>query len=137
MKQEHSQNSVALHLMVSRISASSLPSAIRKNSFIINDVPADLHANTDENMLATVLSSILQIVINHTENSCIRIAANVNDKIVNVQMQDNNFNGNVIESDLKQVQTIANKMGGYLSIHTNLKKITSIAFSFPNIPQAA
>jgi hypothetical protein len=126
-----------LDQLVSLLAAGSLPAAVHRKSFIVNDVPRALPISADENMLATVLSSILQIVISHTENSCIRIAANINDKIVNVQMQDNNFNGNVIESDLKQVQTIANKMGGYLSIHTNLKKITSIAFSFPNIPQAA
>jgi hypothetical protein len=127
-----------LDQLVSLLAAGSLPAAVHRKSFIVNDVPRALSISADENMLATVLSSILQIVINHTENSCIRIAANVNDKIVNVQMQDSSsFNGNVIESDLKHVQTIANKMGGYLSINTNLKKITSIAFSFPNIPQAA
>ena len=126
-----------LDQLVSLLAAGSLPAAVHRKSFIVNDVPRSLSISADENMLATVLSCILQIVINHTENSCIRIAANVNDKIVNVQMHDSSFNGIVIENDLKQVQTIANKMGGYLSINTDLKKITGIAFSFPNIPYAA
>ncbi len=134
----HISTKKTLDQLVSILAAGSLPAAVHRKSFIVNDVPHALAISADEDMLAAVLGSILEIVINHTENSCIRIAAQVNDKIVNVQMQDNgSFSSNVIENDLKQVQTIASKMGGYLSINTNLKKVTSIAFSFPNLPQAA
>ena len=125
--------------LVSLLAAGYLPTAVRRKSFIINDVPHALSITTDENMLATVLGSILHAVVSHTENSCIRIAANVYDKVVQVSMQDsgNSFNGDAIANELQQVQALAEKMGGYLSMDSKMQKITSIAFSFPNLPQAA
>jgi|SRR5882724_10541700 len=128
-----------LDQLVSLLAAGSLPTAVRRKSFIVNDVPHALSITTDENMLATVLGSILHTVVCHTENSCIRIAANVYDKIVQVSMQDssNCFNSDVVANELQQVQALAEKMGGYLSMNSKLQKVTSIAFSFPNLPQAA
>ena len=133
MKQELSQNPVALHLMVSRISASSLPSAIRKNSFIINDVPADLHANTDENMLATVFGSLLNTVITHSENCCIRISAKLFGRVVLFQLKDTpRLNNSAFAGNLRQVQLLAEKIGGTVSISNERDEATTIVFSFVN-----
>ncbi len=127
-----------LDQLVSILAAGSLPAAVRRKSFIVNDVPRAMFISADENLLATVLGTILHTVINHTENSCIRIAANVFDDIVYVQMQDScSFSSDAVAGDLQQVQTLAQKMGGHVSLNRKREKVTSIAFSFPNLPQAA
>ena len=133
MKKEFLHNPVALYLMVSRISASSIPSATRKNSFIINDVPADLQANTDENMLATVFGSLLNTVITHSENCCIRISAKLYGKVVLFQLKETHrLNNSALAGSLRQVQQLAEKFGGTVSISDNHDQATTIVFSFVN-----
>jgi anaerobic glycerol-3-phosphate dehydrogenase len=139
MKNELTQTKVALHLMVSRISASSLTSASRKNSFIINDVPADLQAHTDENMLAAVLGSLLNTVITHTENCCIRISAKLYGRVVLLQLKETHqFHSHALAVNLKQVQQLAEKIGGTISVSNNCREASTIVFSFVNnFPLAA
>ena len=139
MKNEFTQNHVALHLMVNRISASSLPSATRKNSFIINDIPADLQAGTDENMLATIFGSLLNTVITHTENCCIRISAKVYGKVVVLHLKETHrLNTPAFTGNIRQVQQLAEKIGGTVSVSNSRNEATTIVFSFiNNLPLAA
>jgi hypothetical protein len=126
-------NPVVLHLLVSRISASSLPSATRKNSFIINDVPDDLEANTDEHMLATVFGSLLNTVITHSENCCIRISAKLYGKVVLFHLRETSrLNSPAFAGNIRQVQQLAEKIGGTVSISNNRDAATTIVFSFVN-----
>lgn len=139
MKKEIIQTPVALHLLVSRISASSVPSATRKNSFIINDVPADLQANTDEHMLALVFDSLLNTVITYTENCCIRVSAKLYGKVVLCQLKETHpVNSPAFAGNLRQVQQLAEKIGGSVSISNERGDSTTIVFSFiNNLTQAA
>lgn len=139
MKSKFTQNHVALHLMVNRISASSLPSATRKNSFIINDVPADLQTSTDENMLATIFGSLLNTVITHTENCCIRISAKVYGKVVLLHLKETHrLNSPAFAGNIRQLQQLAEKIGGTVSVSNNRNEATTIVFSFiNNLPLAA
>jgi hypothetical protein len=125
--------------MVSRVSAGSLPSATRKNSFIINDVPADLQANTDENMLATVFGSLLNTVITYTENCCIRISAKLFGRVVLLQLKETSRlnNSRAFAGNLRQVQQLAEKIGGTVSISNNYTEASTIVFSFVNNPSLA
>lgn len=139
MNKEITNNPVALHIMVSRISATSLPTATRKNSFIINDVPADLQAMTDEHMLATIVGSLLNTVITHTENCCIRISAKLYGRVVLLQLKESHSgNGSAFAANLRQVQQLAEKIGGSVSVSNERHETTTIVFSFVNnLPQAA
>ena len=139
MENEFAQNQVALYLMISRISASSLPTATRKNSFIINDVPIDIQANTDEHMLATVFGSLLNTLITHTENSCIRISAKLYGKVVVLHLKESHrLNAASFSGNLRQIQQLAEKIGGTVSISNNEGEATTIVLSFlNNLPAAA
>lgn len=139
MKNEHTQSRVALHLMVSRITAGSLPSATRKNSFIINDVPADIQATTDENMLATVFGSLLNTVISYTENCCIRVSAKNYGRVVLLHLKESyRLNNQAFGGNLRQIQQLAEKIGGTVSISNDKSEATTIVLSFVNnIPLAA
>jgi hypothetical protein len=134
------QGHVALHSMVNRISISSMPSATRRHSFIINDIPKDLEANTDENMLATVLGSLLHTVIGHTENCCIRISAKLCDGVVLVHLKESHrLSTAAFTGSLRQAQQLAEKIGGSVSVNNNRSEATTIVFSFVNnsLPLAA
>ena len=139
MKNNFTPGPVALHLMVSRISATSLTAATKKNSFIINDVPVDLHATTDEHMLATIFGSLLNSIITHTEGCCIRVSARLFGRVVLMHMKETHrvhtpgFAGNI-----RQLQQLAEKIGGSISISTEQNEATTIVFSFINdVPIAA
>ena len=139
MKNQFTQSHLPLHLIVSRISNGSLSSATRKNSFIINDVPNDLEVNTDEHMLATVFGSLLNTVINNTENCCIRISAKLYGRVVLLHLKESHrLNSPAFAGNLRQVQQLAEKIGGTVSISNDRNEVTTIVFSFVNnLPLAA
>jgi signal transduction histidine kinase len=125
--------SLGLHLMVNRISASSLPAATRKHSFIVNEVPADLEVCADEQMLATVFGSLLNTLINYTEHSCIRISAKLYGKVVLMNIKENQqLNRSAFAGSLRQVQQLAEKIGGSISISSDRSKATTVILSFSN-----
>lgn len=127
----------SLDELVSLLAAGALPAAVKKKSFIVNDVPEKLFICADENLLATVLSSLLHTVVNHSDNSCIRIAAQENGGDVQVNIRDScNVTDYSVAGDLLQVQELAQKLGGYVSITNRHEKNITIAFSFPNLKVA-
>ncbi len=129
---------IALHMMISRVSTSFLQAATRKNSFIVNDVPADLKVNADENMVATVFGSLLNTIIACGGHSCIRISASLYGEVALVNVKENNrLNGAEFMENLRQVQQLAEKIGGSITINNNDAHDTSIVFSFLNLPLAA
>jgi len=143
MKSHHPNSALSttpktLDYLVGLLATSVLPTAVRRNSFIVNEIPGKFYIATDENMLASVLSSLLHTVVTHTENSCIRIAAKEYGNVILVHMKDSrNFNNYPVANDLQQIQALAKKMGGCVSISSRRDENTIIAFSFPNIPHAA
>lgn len=120
--------------LVKLIATSALPSALRNNSFIVNDVPVEFKIIADENMLATVLSRLLYCLVNNAENSCIRISAKEYDDIMFIHMKSNRGIGNeAVENDLQHAQSYAKKMNGNIGLNKDEDKITGIVFSFPNL----
>ncbi|MES1215799.1 MAG: hypothetical protein ABUT20_09785 [Bacteroidota bacterium] len=127
----------SLDELVGLLANSALPAAVRKKSFIVNDVPEKLNIAADENMLASVLSSLLHTVVSHADNSCIRIGADVEGNNVQVNVKDSSNNYHSVDADLQQVQMLAQKMSGYVSVSDRLEKSVTIAFRFPNMPRVA
>lgn len=124
---------LALHGMINRISASSMPAATRKHSFIVNDVPPDLEVCADEQMLATVFASLLNTLINYTDNTCIRISAQLYGKVVLVNLKESQrLNKTAFAGSLRQVQQLAEKIGASISISSDRSKATTILLSFSN-----
>jgi hypothetical protein len=107
--------------------------AIRKHSFIINDVSVDLRVNTDEHMLATGLNTLLNTLITYSENCCIRVSARLYGKGALIHLKENlKLNNFAVGRKLKEVQQLAEMIGGTVSIGNDSNKSTSIVFSFIN-----
>ena len=124
--------------LISRLVNSALPTAVRRKSFIVNDIPCELYVAGNENILATVLSNLLNTVVSHTENSCVRVSAKVYGGIILVYMKDSGyFNKSIVTCQLQELQLLAKKLGGCISVITRRTEAPSIAFSFPHMAKAA
>src|SRR5258706_13257692 len=131
MKNQFTQSHVALNLIVSRISASSIPSGTKRHSFIVNDIPKELEVNANEHMLATVFGNLLNTVITHTENCCIRISAKLYGKVVLIHLTESHQpNCSAFNGSIRQVQKLAEKIGGTISINSDRDRATTIVFTF-------
>ena len=92
----------------------------------------------DEKILGKVLEVLLSTVISNSKHSCIRIKAKEYEDIIFVSVRDNNSLSNYAENDnLQEINALAKKMNGSVSIQHIENKITTILLSFPNFPKAA
>ena len=121
----------SLHHLVEQLSNSLKPAARRNKSFIINNVPEDIGSDISETTVAEVLSRLMNIVIQHTENSCIRICAKIIGNVVLVHIKDDGrLNYDSISYNLTEIQEQAEKIGGFVGFTSYRNKLTTIAFSF-------
>ena len=126
------QSQVALHLMINQLSVSSLPSAMRRQSVVVNDIPSGLCVNTDAHKLAAVLGSLLNT------NSYIRISAKTYGNVALLHIKDNcRLNSPAFACSLVKIQELAERIGGSVGVTSYRNGITTIAFSFVNHPIAA
>jgi len=71
----NSEPAVSVYQIVSKLIASLQPLAVKRNNILLNDIPRDLSVNADQNMIAYVLSGLVNSAVNSTENQCIHIEA--------------------------------------------------------------
>jgi hypothetical protein len=128
----------SLHHLVNRLSDSLAPAVLRNKSLIINNVPEDICSEINEPLIASVLSRLMNVVISHTENSCIRISAKMFGNVVLIHVKDDGcLNYDSISHNLTEIQAVAEKMGGFVGFTSYRNRLTTIAFSFINMKEAA
>ena len=121
-----------LHQMVCFAASNSIPKAVQRNSFIVNEVAREFEIATDETILTTLLNNLLREVVQHTKDSCIRIRAKEYDDIVCVVIKDNGMSSNYnATGNLAKIKELAKKMKGSVSIRNMEHKFTTILISFP------
>jgi len=135
---ESRESMITLQRLVNALINVKLESVVRKHSFFINEVQGNLPLNADRNVVANVLDSLIQNVLNETSSSCIRISAKEYSQVLLIHIYDNHeadYGAENVVSDKVRVE--ANKIGGFVGITRHQKNQTVIAFSFPNVPVAA
>lgn len=125
-----------LKSLVDELVKKSLPLAVRNQSLIVNNIPDKLTIAADENVIAKVVSGLLEAVINNARNSCIYVSAKmIYENMVEVFVKDNNsYHTYAIACGLQDVAPEAEKIGGRLHIMNQRQKVTTISFTFPVIP---
>lgn len=124
--------------LVDRLVTGELAAALQKESFIVNEVPGELVIAADENMLANVLRGLLHTVVSNARNSCIRVAAKVYGDIVLVHVRDTRrADSKTITERLDEIQSLAEKVGGCVTICNQQEEMITLAFSFFNGSRAA
>jgi len=127
-----------LNQIVNRLLSTHLSLAERNHSFFINDIPQDLPINHNREWIASVISGLLSTVTGHAKNTCIRLSARKHDQIIVLTiLESGNTNSYAMASELKQAYSLAEKIGGCLSISVPVMDNTTISFSFPNLPAVA
>jgi hypothetical protein len=127
-----------LNQIASRLVSTHLSLAVRNHSFFINDVPGDLSIDHNGEWVASVISGLLSTVTVHAKNTCIRLSARKHGHIIVLTIQESgNTNSYAMASELKQAYSLAEKIGGCLSISVPVMDNTTISFSFPNLPSVA
>lgn len=127
-----------LHELASSLINSVLPSATRNESFFINDIPNDLDIDADPQLVASVLGGMLSTLARNAKKSCIRLSAKIYHDVILVHAKDCNSSHNYdIYSGLQGLMPIAEKIGGFVGVSSHRQNVTTVAFSFPNLPAAA
>ena len=124
---------MSLHHLVNRLSESLAPAARRNKSLILNNVPEEICSQINVNTVAAVLSRLMNVVILHTENSCIRVSAKTFGNVVLIHVKDDGcLNYDSISQNLAEMQSQAEKIGGFVGFTSYRNRLTTIAFSFMN-----
>jgi hypothetical protein len=127
-----------LHQLTGRLANNFLPVAVSNHSFFINDIPADLSVAHNREWVASVVGSLLCTVVHNVKDTCIRLSAKKYGHVIILEIQESgSTNTFTMASELQQVYSLAERIGGNLSIGLRRPEITTITFSFPNLPLAA
>jgi nitrogen fixation/metabolism regulation signal transduction histidine kinase len=132
-------NKIALRQFTNQLIKGILPSAISRNSFIVNDIPDDasLYA-ADENLVAHILNNLLTNTVGSSHNGCIRVSAKQEDNHIVICVKDNNNDySRFISGKMTKVKPAVNKIGGDLSFEFNQRNSITILVSFTNRNVAA
>ena len=129
-----SSEPASLHHLIKNVTEGFAADAFRNRASIINDVPHDLGINTNKDLLASVLDGLMQLVITHTNNSRIRITAKIYGNVVLIHVKDDGcLSYDSISHKLSRIESLAEKLGGFVGFTSYRNKLTTIAFSFMNI----
>ncbi len=123
-----------LHYLVDRLITSFLPAAVRNHNFFINEVPGEMPVEHNSEWVASIISGMIAIAANNTSNNCIRFSAKKYGYVFVLEMQE--FNTIPVNTDLRQLQRLAEKMGGCLFFTQQSKEKSIMSFIFPNLPVA-
>lgn len=127
-----------LNKLTGKIANSFLPVAVRNRSFIVNDIPEDLAIGHNQEWVASVISGMLDAVVRHAKDTCIRLTARKYGYLNVLEMRESGcISTYAMACGLQEVQSIVQKIGGSLNISIEKQKNTTVSFSFPNLPAVA
>jgi hypothetical protein len=132
------QSQVALHQMVNQLSISSMPTATRNQSFIINDIRAELFVGADQQKLAAVIGSLLNAMVSHTRNCAIHISAKPFSNVMLLHLKGQaKISSPAFIGSLNKIQQLAEYIGGTVGITSYRNQVTTVALSFVHTGHAA
>ncbi|SRR5260221_8943176 len=131
-------NKIALRQLTNQLIKGILPSAISRNSFIVNDIPDETSLYADENLVAHILSNLLNNTVGSSHHGCIRVSATQEDNYITISVKDNNNDySRFISGKMTKVKPVVNKIGGDLSFEFTQRNSITILVSFTNKNKAA
>jgi hypothetical protein len=119
-----------LYDMVERLMTSVFSAAIRNHNILVNEIPADLAIAQNDEWVASIITGILTIAATNTTGNFIKLSARDHEHMLVLEIQE--FNKIPFNNDLRQLQKLAEKIGGSLSLSVQNPDKSVILFSFPN-----
>ena len=132
------QYQTELRSLITQVMSGLIPLAIERKSFVINDIQPDIEVYADKDILALAMADVLVKALKHTENDCIRISAKVFNNIILLTIKETSHRPHTtIAFSMEQVQPLAEKLGGSISVNSDDDKCITVAFTFFNGKRAA
>ncbi len=126
------KNPIALKTLVGDVARTILPNAVNRYSFFVNDIAPGIQVSVDHDLLASVLSKLLQTAVAQTENDCIRISAYQQQEQVFLNVHENaRCYGSDIFSRMEQMMPLAATLGGTVAVIPATQGL-DLAFRFRN-----
>lgn len=128
------QRSTSLYDLIDGLIRFTLPVALRNHNLIVNEVSPQLTIKSDKKSLTSVIGEILSTILNHSKSSYMRISAKRYHDVIVVHVRDFNIlNSEQLPFELKHLQELTRKIGGYVGITSQRQYETTVAFSFPDV----
>jgi hypothetical protein len=126
-------NTISMHRLVSGLVQSLMPLTIGRRNLVLNEIPGDLRVAADESMLAYVLWTLINSVIQSTRDKCIHVEAIKADQHTMIRIRGGGtYFYHSIAREYRQVQHVAQKLGGSISIHNATDYGMNAAFVISN-----
>ena len=125
------KGTISLHRMLARQLRWFQSLAVKKSSFIINDIPSDFRVSANKELLAMAIYDLLDSVIGKTNHSCIRVSAKRYQHTVLLRITDGTatYQQGFIQN-WQRIKPVAEKMGGSVIVNSGNRKNLSVTFSF-------
>ena len=124
---------ISVHQLVNQLIKSLQSLAGKRSNLLLNDIPRKLSVSVDENMLAYVLWHLMNSAMSSTENECIHIEAVLTDDRTLIRIKDlGTYFYHTISHQYRQVQYIAEKLGGNINLNNDENYGPNVSFSIPN-----
>jgi heptaprenylglyceryl phosphate synthase len=125
---------ISLQLLVNRMVSSSIDTATRNKTNVVNDVSRDIQLMADKSKVVPLIDELLATVVANSRNSEIHVNADCYRDIVILNIQDrNNNNGYALDFSIMSLESQVRAAGGSLSIDGKQKRVATVSFSFPNL----
>ena len=113
--------------------------ATRRKSYFVNSIPENLFTDADPELLSSVLGCLFATIVNRSKESCIQLSArSYNSGIVLMHIRNCNITDDkAVEEELRKIQKLAARLGGFVGIAGQRQHLTTLAFSFPSMQLAA
>lgn len=135
---EKQSQGVSLKRFVSQLLSEFQPLAVKNQSLIINEVPADFYVHTDKNILALIIRLLFHSIASTGSSNCIRVNVKRYNSIVLFQLKNTNTSFTYApESNWQKINTLAQKIGGCIIENQMKERHATIIFSFCSLTNAA
>jgi len=129
---------ISLRQLVNQLIKAVHPLTGRYDSLVLNEIPRELTVTADANMLAYVLGSLINCAVTSTGHECVHVEAVMADDRTIIHVRDAGmYYYHTISHQYRQVQYMAEKLGGCISIQNNNEYGTNVTFSLSNHSLAA
>ncbi len=132
------RKTITLDYLIANLVNEYLPAAHQKNTNVVNKIGQDILLYADMSKVIGIIDELLSVIVTNSENGNIHISADrFRDSIILEIQERNNYNGYALASRISSIGPEAAVLGGYISMTSPQKKITTVTFSFPYQLQVA
>ena len=129
---------IPLRQLAGKLIAGMQTAAVRQHSFIVNDISPSIIVTTDENLLATVINNLLAVIVSRNTHSCIKVSAKPFSNTVLLHIKDQNKSlKETSQNDFKELQGLAAKIGGCITICNQGRTSSTYAMSIADLAVVA